>query len=254
MMTMSRAAAVYADFLLPYLSPDTHLLDVGCGSGELSVDLAGSVGRLTAIDVDSAEVELAREAAQRAGVTNAVFTVGDIVQLDQAGDAFDVVFGHSVLEAMLQPQDAVAQMFRVLKPRGLVAVASVEYGGLILAGPHHDLCRRLYTIRERLWMIEGANPFLGRELRGLLEAAGFEHVSATTKTISYGTKERVEEFGRDRADDCVEEWFSESTVRHGLATADDLTLMRRAWLEWASSPGSYAAFAWCRAVGRKPDR
>jgi 2-polyprenyl-3-methyl-5-hydroxy-6-metoxy-1,4-benzoquinol methylase len=253
-MMMSRSASVYADFLLPQLSADTRLLDVGCGAGELSIQLAASVGHLTGIDVDAGEIELARAAAERAGLTNAVFAVGNIVHLDQPDEQFDVVFGHSVLEAMAQPQTAVAQMHRVLRPDGLVAIASVEYGGLILAGPHQDLCRRFYTIRERLWAIEGSDPFLGRHLRGMLRAAGFQQVNATTKTISYGTEDRVTQFGRDRADDCMDAWYSGSAVRHGMATPEELTLMRQAWLEWADSPSSYVAFAWCRATGRKSAR
>ena len=62
---MSRSARVYADFLAPHLSSRSHLLDVGCGSGELSLDLAISVGQVTGIDVEPEEIETARRAAMR---------------------------------------------------------------------------------------------------------------------------------------------------------------------------------------------
>ena len=58
-MAMARTAEVYADFLLPYLASDTHLVDVGCGSGELSLDLARRVGAVTGIDMDPDEVSAA---------------------------------------------------------------------------------------------------------------------------------------------------------------------------------------------------
>jgi SAM-dependent methyltransferase len=251
-MATLRSAAVYADFLAPHLSSGTQLLDVGCGSGELSLDLAASVGRVTGVDIEAEEVESARRAAQVAGIANADFEVADAYRLGVASDHYDVVFAHSVLEALDRPTAAVTEMSRVLKPGGILAVASVEYGGLVLAGPHAELTARFYAIRERLWQIEGADPYLGRMLRGLLLGAGLVDVLATTTYISYGTVESVREFGLGRAEDCDDEWYPTAAVRHGLATSDDLTAMRRAWLDWAAAPDSYAAFAWCRALGWKP--
>jgi len=247
-----RNAAVYADFLAPHLRSNTLLLDVGCGSGELSLDLAASVRQVTGIDLDRDEVDLARQAAKQAAILNADFEVGDAYRLGFASDSYDVVFGHSVLEALDRPTVALTEMWRVLKPGGIVAVASVEYGGLILGGPHPDVTARFYAIRERLWQIEGADPYCGRTLRGVLLGAGFVDVLATTKYISYGTGESVKEFGLGRAEDCDDEWYATGAVRHGLATGDELRDMRQAWLEWAASTTSYAAFAWCRAVGWKP--
>lgn len=251
-MAMSRSAQVYADFLLPHLTPDTHLVDVGCGSGELTLELAPSVRQITGIDVDEGEVDEARRKAGLLGIVNADFRLGDAYALDLPGDQADAVFGHSVLEALDRPAEALTEMKRVLRPGGVVAVASVEYGSLILAGPDAALVRRFYEIREQLWKIEGADPFLGRGLRGLLLGAGFVDVAASTTYISYGTTEAVRDFGRGRAEDCEDDWYVASAQRHELATPDDLAAMRQAWLEWSESSASYAAFAWCRALGWKP--
>jgi hypothetical protein len=86
----------------------------------------------------------------------------------------------------------------------------------------------------------------------LLLNGGFINVVATTKYICYGTAEAVKEFGLGRAEECGDDWYMTSALQHGLATHDDLAAMRRAWVEWSESPTSYAAFAWCRALGWKP--
>ncbi len=252
MSATERSASVYADFLLPQLSETTDLVDVGCGDGELSVDLAVSVRSVVGVDADEQQVGAARARATRDGVGNATFEVADAYALGLAGDLADAVLAHSVLEALEHPLQALAEMRRVLRPGGVVAVASVEYGGLILAGPHEDLLRRFYAIREHLWIRDGADPYLGRRLRGLLSESGFTDVEATTKAIPYGTTELVATFGRGRADDCEDEWYVSSAVEADLATAADIEQMHDAWLEWAQSPSSYAAFTWCRALGRKP--
>jgi hypothetical protein len=63
----------------------------------------------------------------------------------------------------------------------------------------------------------------------------------------------VDAFGRARAADCGDGWYASSAKKHGLASDGDLAAMSRAWLEWSQSPEAYLAFAWCRALGRKPD-
>lgn len=242
---------MYADFLVPHLTDRTHLVDVGCGDGELTVDLAASVRSVVGIDVDEQDLAEARARAAREGVANATFEVGDAYRLGLEDDVADAVLGHSVLEALEQPMSALAEMRRILRRGGVVGVACVEYDGLILAGPHEELVQRFYAIREQLWIRDGADPYLGRHLRSLLSRSGFADVEATTRAISYGTAELVSTFGHGRADDCTDEWFVSSAVDAGLATPADLEAIRDAWLEWAESPTAYASFTWCRALGWK---
>jgi SAM-dependent methyltransferase len=251
-MALERIASAYADFLLPHLTDRTDLIDLGCGDGELTCDLAQHVRSVVGIDADEHAVAEARARAARTGVPNVSFQTGDVYALSLEGGTADAVLAHSVLEALDRPLSALAEMRRILRPGGVVAVASVEYGGLILAGPHEPLLRRFYVVRERLWAEEGSDPYLGRHLRGLLAASGFDDVVATTKAISYGTPELVRAFGLGRAEDCTEDWYSTSAMRAGLATRADLEEMGNAWLEWAESPSAYASFAWCRALGWRP--
>jgi ubiquinone/menaquinone biosynthesis C-methylase UbiE len=248
-----RNAADYADFLLPHLGGKFLVLDVGCGQGTITLGLADAAGHVVGVDLSEEEFAEARRWAADHEIDNVEFRVGSVDALDFPVDHFDACLCHSMLETLDEPLDALIEIKRALKPGGVIGVASVEYGGLILAGPAEELVRRFYSVREQVWLLEkAADPYRGRQLRGLLERAGFDRVVATTKCFSYGTPEAVDTFGRARAEDCSDGWYTSSAQTHGLATASDLEAMSRAWLEWSKSPEAYAAFAWCRAVGWKP--
>jgi SAM-dependent methyltransferase len=251
-LMQSRSAAVYADFLLPHLADGSRVLDIGCGPGSITIGLGPLVGHVIGVDPED-DFDDARRYAADHGIDNVEFRIGDVYALDFPDDEFDACLYHSTLEGRDRPIDALVEIRRVLRPGGVFGVACVEYGGLILAGPRVDLLRWFYAVRERLWQLEGlADPYRGRELRGLLGRAGFDAVEATTTYHCYGTPEKVRSFGTDRAADCGDTWYRQDAVAHGLATETDLDDMRRAWLDWSTSPDAYAAFAWCRALGRKP--
>jgi SAM-dependent methyltransferase len=249
----TRGAADYADFLLPHLREDFHLLDVGCGRGTITLGLAEHVARVVGIDTDEEEFADALRFSGSHGMRNVDFVAGDARQLDFDDERFDACLCHSMLEAVDAPGVVLGEIKRVLRPGGVLGAACVDYGGLLLAGPHAELLRRFYSIRECVWQLERvADPYLGRRLRGLLEAAGFAPVIATAKYFSYGAPDAVEAFGLDRAADCGDTWYARSAVKHGLASRAEIDSMKEAWTEWSASREAYAAFAWCRGVAWKP--
>jgi SAM-dependent methyltransferase len=247
-----RSAEVYADFLFPHLTEDASILDVGCGTGTITVGIAPRVERILGVDLEDA-FDDARAYAAEHDIGDVGFRVGDVYALDLPDDMFDACFSHSMLETLERPLDGLREILRVLRPGGILAAASIEYGGLILAGPDEPLLRRSYALREQLWILEGeADPYRGRQLRGLLTAAGFERVVATSTYLTYGTPDLVRSFGMGRAEDFRDPWYVECGVRHGLADQHDLHAMSRAWTAWSEASDAYAAFAWCRAIGWKP--
>ena len=249
----ARNAADYADFLLPHLKDDDFVLDVGCGQGTITFGLAEKVAHVVGVDRTDEEFADARRHAVEHHIENVEFRVGSVYALDLPADHFDACLCHSMLETLDHPLDGLDEIKRTLKPGGVLGVACVEYGGLILAGPGEELLRRFYGIRERVWQLENAaDPYRGRQLRGLMNRSGFNGVVATSKYFCYGTGEAVKSFGRARAEECGDGWYARSARERGLATTTDLEAMRRVWLEWSKSPDAYAAFAWCRALGWKP--
>src|SRR6201986_4889027 len=93
-----RTAENSAAYLLPHLTPDARVLDVGCGPGTITAGLADRVpgGHVTGIDAAEGIVAQARAAAgERA---NLDFAAGDIYALDYPADSFDVVHAHQGLQ------------------------------------------------------------------------------------------------------------------------------------------------------------
>ena len=249
----SRSAAEYADFVLPLLGGGDRVIDVGCGPGSISIGLAHVAGHVTGVDLDDVEFTDARAYAAKQGIDNVEFVEGSIHQLDFVDASFDACTLFAMMETLDDPLAGLAEVRRVVKPGGLVGASSIEYGGLILHGPDEPLLRRFYELRLQLWEAQGDVAFFrGRELRGLLLSAGFKQVEAFTTYFSYGTEERVRTFGLGRAADFRDEWYVGGLVEHGLATRDEIDAFEHAWDRWAESPDSFAAFAWGRAIGRRP--
>ena len=247
----ARGADVYAGFLLPYLRPDMTILDCGCGRGTITLGLAEAVpdGRVVGVDLDKNDLLAARGSAALTGRRNLVCIVADGRQLPFHDAAFDAVLCHSMLETLDDPTNSVAELRRVTKHGGVVGAASVEYGGLILAGEQTAGPRRFYDIRQQLWRAAGiAEPNMGRLLRGLFQEAGFGRVEASADYISYGTPDRVRAFACDRAVECQDQGLQAAVARHGIASVDELLHLAAAWGEWSQDPGAFFAFAWCRVL------
>jgi SAM-dependent methyltransferase len=248
-----RSAARYADFVLPAIGRGDQVLDVGCGPGSITVGIAQAAGHVIGIDVDDAEFADARAYAPDHGIDNVEFREGTIYHLGVPEGSIDVCTLFAMLETLDDPLAGLAEVLRVLKPGGVIGASSIEYGGLILHGTDVVPLRRFYELRLALWEAQGdVHPSRGRELRGLLLAAGFAQVEASTTYFSYGTEERVRTFGLGRAADCRDEWFVDGLTERGLADRDEIDALEQAWIRWADGPDSFAAFAWGRATAQKP--
>ena len=118
-----------AAYLLPHLRPGVDLLDVGCGPGTITIDLAQRVapGRVVGIDAAADAIDAARAAAREAGRRNLELATGDVYALDHADDSFDVVHAHQVLQHLADPVAALREMRRVCRPDGVVAARDSIY-------------------------------------------------------------------------------------------------------------------------------
>lgn len=119
-----RTIANSAQFIVPCLKPGIKVLDVGCGPGSLTVDIAKHVqpgGKVTGIENVPDPLDGARRLAEQEGV-EVMFEVADAMELPYEDDTFDLVFAHQVLQHVSQPVQMLKEMRRVAKTgSGVVA-------------------------------------------------------------------------------------------------------------------------------------
>ena len=230
-----RTAANSAAYLLPALRPGLDLLDVGCGPGTITVDLAALVapGRVLGIDVTDAPLAEARALAERTGAAVS-FEVGDVYALAEDDDSFDVVHAHQVLQHLADPVAALREMARVCRPGGLIAVRDVDYSALgwFPADPGLDRWLDLYRQVHRR---NGGEPDAGRRLLSWAHGAGLRDVAPTTGSWCFATPADRQRWGGSWAGRATTSSFAEQAVAYGLATTDDLADIAAAWLRWAAA-------------------
>jgi ubiquinone/menaquinone biosynthesis C-methylase UbiE len=175
------ARAVYLDLL--GLASGMRVLDVGCGTGAVSRDLArrvGPAGRVIGLDPSPVFLQIARELAGREGLADLIeLRQGDARALPFGEAEFDVVVAATVLSHVPDGARAVPEMARVARPGGRVGVFDLDTDSLIIAHPDRPLTRRVVAAHSDHAVTDG---WLGRRLPGLLAAAGLRDVGVRALT------------------------------------------------------------------------
>lgn len=105
--------------------PDAEVLDVACGPGRLTLDLAPHVRHVTGLDLTPGMLEQARAALAEAGIANAEFVAGDAAAMPFANASFDIVISSAAFHHFETPGRVLAEMVRVCRPGGRVVVSDV---------------------------------------------------------------------------------------------------------------------------------
>ena len=123
--------------LKSYLRPGLHVLDVGCGPGPVTLDVAREVhpGSVVGVDIGERLIEEATALSEKLQVDNATFHVGDAGDLEFADDTFDLSYSNWVIGYLRDPIAALREQKRVTKPGGWVVAATGEWATRVIYPP-----------------------------------------------------------------------------------------------------------------------
>lgn len=169
-----RTAANSAAYLLGSLKPHMKILDIGCGPGTITADLAALVpeGHVTGVDQAAGILDQARATAAGRGLTNVDFATADVHALDYPDDTFCVVHAHQVLQHVGDPVQALREMRRVTKPTGFIAVRDSDYAAMTWY-PNAPTMDDWLDLYRRVARANGGEPDAGRLPQVLGTGGGF---------------------------------------------------------------------------------
>lgn len=234
-MMSARTVSDRAAFALRLLRPGSFVLDAGCGPGTITggfAPLVGDSGRVVGVDPHPAQFP--RE-------STVDFVAGTVYALPVSADSFDVVFAHALFEHLTSPADALAELRRVLRPGGRLALSTSDWSRARLRPRTANVDAALrghYLLRRRA----GGDPFAGRRIATLVSGAGFQEVRTHARfrpDMSYRALARYIESRLDAA------LTTSAADREQLASA-----ARSAW-SWSHSGDGDFAQCWVDLTATK---
>jgi SAM-dependent methyltransferase len=172
-----RSATKHAAFLLPQLRPNMSILDVGCGPGSITCDLAELVpqGNVIGVDLSADMIDIATKAAEMSGVRNVKFKVGDVLGkggLKFQDGGFDVVFCHQLLNHLRDPVGALREMKRLCNPH--TGILALREGIMHVWYPDDPRLEEMDLIFNTVMRASGvAQPGAGKYLPAWARGVGF---------------------------------------------------------------------------------
>jgi ubiquinone/menaquinone biosynthesis C-methylase UbiE len=154
------------------ITSEHQVLDLGCGTGRLTLHVAETAGYVTGIDPSPHRIELALKNLAKASVSNIAFELGDSGDIRRYGrDAFDIVFLNAVFHWINDKEEALDNIYHVLKPGGRL--------GICTGDKNHPFTAKVITTEalQRAGIInadaESSTPVNAEELELLLKQSGF---------------------------------------------------------------------------------
>ena len=175
------------------IKPGLRVADVGCGVGMVTTmlsELVGPRGSVVGIDASSEQIEQARSLLP-VEASNVSFVVTSAVSTGLPPESFDLVYCRFLLIHLSEPERALAEMHRMLKPNGLLVC---EDGDLTSAGSQPASALNAFAdLFGRLGPVKGVDYTLGKQLFRMFIRAGFNkpEITFNQPVIARGENKRL---------------------------------------------------------------
>lgn len=167
------------------LQSGMNVLDLACGPGFISCELAKLVGdgHVSGVDISEELITVAHQAKASEKVENASFSTGNVYELTLPENSFDFVYARFLFQHLVKPQLALKNVLRVLKPGGILCVLDIDDNWTSFS-PESDAFIKFIRKAGSGQKRKGGNRLIGSQLFGLLNEAGFQNVTTKIRPIT----------------------------------------------------------------------
>ena len=159
--------------------PGMSYLDMGCGGGDVTIELAkraGPTSQIVGEDIDAIKLSLAEQESQAQGFPDIVFRCADVLgtpneALATVPPAFDFIYVRFLLTHLPNPRMALSRLVNRLRPGGMLVVEDIDFSGH-LCYPEHPAFRSYHELHIESMHRRGGDPYIGPKLPGMLQEAG----------------------------------------------------------------------------------
>ncbi|HKA50267.1 MAG TPA: class I SAM-dependent methyltransferase [Candidatus Dormibacteraeota bacterium] len=217
-LAAARRASTLELFQRAGLRPGMRCVDLGCGSGDVTLDLAvlaGPAGSVAGVDMDQAKLEFARAVARERGLANVAFEAADVTEWAGSSE-YDFVYCRFLLQHLARPVELLRRMWDAARPGGVLAVEDADLEGLFCDPDNagFSFCQRMYA---EVLARHGGDPGCARRLVRYFRETG-------TPVPEVRLLQAVNTGGDAKAMPLLTlEAIADSIVSAGLATADEVT-------------------------------
>jgi ubiquinone/menaquinone biosynthesis C-methylase UbiE len=195
-----------------------RILDVGCGTGDLSLlaaELVGGSGDVVGFDASESAIYEARNRISCKSFPMIHFIQSDIASLSQDIGKFDAIIGRRILMYLENPVVSIKSLANFLKPDGIMVFQESDCSGSTLNGASMPLHSKVQSWIWDTVSKEGGNTHIGMNLYSTMKAS-----SLNVKYIKAEAVIHTVETGSDLA--WVVKMMMDRIIRHGIATADEI--------------------------------
>jgi SAM-dependent methyltransferase len=210
-------------------------LDVGCGGGHVTLDLAemvGPTGRVIGVDFDDSILELARRDVKASGMNNILFQETDARSVE--GGPFDLIYARFLLSHVERPAELLDHLARLLVEGGAMVVEDIDFSGCFCypGDPAYDRFVDLYVAAVEAG---GGDAKLGKRLPALVRGTALHDVrwNVFQLVLAEGSSKQIQAVTMEK--------IGPGLLRNGLATKAEIQEIVHSMQAFAADPDTLVA-------------
>jgi len=141
------------------LTPEMTVVDFGCGPGFFTVELAKHAGRVVGVDLQADMLKKARRKTEKAGVQNVEFLQSDGASLQLPDASVDLIMLYTVFHEIADPDAAIKEFHRILKPSGRLVIVEVIKKHLIPGAPIQNSAELQAKVEADGYKLQTLTPY-----------------------------------------------------------------------------------------------